>query len=265
MKYINYSVIDQIAEISLHHAPVNALNIPMLVEIVAAFKAARDDDQVRAVILASALPRRFCAGLDLDILLDETGNSVREFLDQLYIELADVQYSLGKPSIAAIDGAARAGGMTLSISCNVIIASRSASFGYPEIDVGMIPAIHFIHLPSIVGRHRAFEILFSGRVFNAQEAVELGLVSQVVEDGTALQAARVMAKMFATKSPNVMRMGHKAFMRMNDTGYRRDIGGIVDTFCAVAASRDAKEGISAFIEKRPPKWPSANQNIDIIF
>ncbi|MEI8402126.1 MAG: enoyl-CoA hydratase/isomerase family protein [Alcaligenaceae bacterium] len=254
MKYINYAVIDQIAEISLNHAPVNALSIPMLVEIVSAFKAARDDVQVRAVILTSALPKRFCAGLDLDILLDQSGKSVREFLDKLYVELADVQHTLGKPSIAAIDGAARAGGMTLSISCNVIIASRTATFGYPEIDVGMIPAIHFIHLPSIVGRHRAFEILFSGRVFDAQEAVELGLVSQMVEDGTALQAARVMAKMFASKSPNVMRMGHAAFMRINDDHYRRDIGGIVDAFCAVAASGDAKEGISAFIEKRPPKW-----------
>ena len=179
MKYINYTVTDQIAEISLNHAPVNALSIPMLVEIVSAFKVARDDDQVRAVILTSALPKRFCAGLDLDILLDQTGKSVREFLDKLYIELADVQHTLGKPSIAAIDGAARAGGMTLSISCNVIIASRAATFGYPEIDVGMIPAIHFIHLPLIVGRHRAFEILFSGRVFDAQEAVALGLVSQM--------------------------------------------------------------------------------------
>ena len=254
MKYINYSVNEQVAEISLNHGPVNALNIPMLVEIVSAFKAARDDSQVRAVILTSALPKRFCAGLDLDILLDETGKSVREFLDQLYIELADVQHTLGKPSIAAIDGAARAGGMTLSISCNVIIASRSATFGYPEIDVGMIPAIHFIHLPSIIGRHRAFEILFSGRVFDAQEAAELGLVSQLVEPGTAVQAARAMAKMFAAKSLLVMQMGHKAFMRMNDAQYRRDIGGIVDTFCAVAASADAKEGISAFLEKRPPKW-----------
>jgi enoyl-CoA hydratase/carnithine racemase len=256
MKYINYSVNDQVAEIKLNHAPVNALSIPMLVEIVSAFKAARDDSQVRAVILTSALPKRFCAGLDLDILLDETGKSVSEFLDQLYVELADVQHTLGKPSIAAIDGAARAGGMTLSISCNVIIASRSATFGYPEIDVGMIPAIHFIHLPSIIGRHRAFEILFSGRVFDAQEAADLGLVSQLVEPGTAVQAARAMAKMFAAKSPHVMQMGHKAFMRINDSQYRRDIGGIVDTFCAVAASADAKEGISAFIEKRPPKWPT---------
>ena len=189
-------------------------------------------------------------------MLDQTGKSVREFLDKLYIELADVQHTLGKPSIAAIDGAARAGGMTLSISCNVIIASRAATFGYPEIDVGMIPAIHFIHLPLIVGRHRAFEILFSGRVFDAQEAVALGLVSQIVEEGGALQAARAMAQMFASKSANVMRMGHVAFMRINDAHYRRDIGGIVDTFCAVAASGDTKEGINAFIEKRPPKWPT---------
>src|SRR5690606_27889470 len=108
-----------------------------------------------------------------------------------------------KPSIAAVAGAARAGGMTLSISCNVIIAGKSATFGYPEIDVGIIPAIHFIHLPAIVGRHRAFELLFSGRAFSAIEAAELGLVSKIVEDDQVLQEARAMARMFAAKPRQV--------------------------------------------------------------
>src|SRR3546814_10187069 len=114
--------------------------------------------------------------------MEQQSGSARDFLNKLYIALADMQHALGKPSIAAVGGAARAGGMTLSISCNVIIAGRSATFGYPEIDVGIIPAIHFIHLPAIVGRHRAFEILFSGRAFGADEAAELGLVSKVVDD-----------------------------------------------------------------------------------
>jgi len=254
MQYIDYSVQDGVAEIILNRAPVNALSIPMLEEILAAFRSARDDDAVRAVIVASALPCRFCAGLDLDILLENRGEAARDFLNKLYVDLADMQHSLGKPSIAAVAGAARAGGMTLSISCNVIIAGRSATFGYPEIDVGIIPAIHFIHLPSIVGRHRAFELLFSGRAFDASEAAELGLVSKVVADDAVLAEARAMARMFAAKPRQVMRMGHNTFMRLNDRGYRRDIGNVVESFCSVVATPDAQEGLRAFVEKRTPQW-----------
>src|SRR3546814_2271443 len=158
MQHFDYSVKDGIAEITLDRPQVNALSIPMLEEILSAFQSAKDNESVRAVILASALPRRFCAGLDLDILMEQRSESARTFLNKLYVALADMQHSLGKPSIAAVSGAARAGGMTLSISCNVIVAGKSATFGYPEIDVGIIPAIHFIHLPALVGRHPAFAI-----------------------------------------------------------------------------------------------------------
>ena len=254
MKYIKYEIIDSIAEITLNHPPVNALNIPMLDEILNAFTNAKNDNDVRAVIISSSIPKRFCAGLDLDILTEQTGLAAREFLDRLYIKLADIQHSLGKPSIAAVSGAARAGGMTLSISCNVIIAGKSTTFGYPEIDIGIIPAIHLIHLPEIIGRHRAFEILFSGRSFSAEEAASLGLVSRVVDDDQVLAEARSMAKMFASKPKTVMRLVHNAFMRVNDKGYRRDIGSVVESFCNVTATQDAQEGIRAFVEKRKPNW-----------
>lgn len=254
MKYIKYEIIDSVAEITLNHPPVNALNIPMLDEILNAFTNAKNDNDVRAVIISSSIPKRFCAGLDLDILTEQTGLAAREFLDRLYIKLADIQHSLGKPSIAAVSGAARAGGMTLSISCNVIIAGKSTTFGYPEIDIGIIPAIHLIHLPEIIGRHRAFEILFSGRSFSAEEAASLGLVSRVVDDDQVLAEARSMAKMFASKPKTVMRLVHNAFMRVNDKGYRRDIGSVVESFCNVTATQDAQEGIRAFVEKRKPNW-----------
>jgi len=136
----------------------------------------------------------------------------------------------------------------------VIIAGESSTFGYPEIDVGMIPAIHFVHLPRIVGRHRAYEILFSGRAFGAQEAATLGLVSRIVPDGQVLTAAREMARMFADKPPGVMKLGHAAFMRFNDNDYRRDIGSVVESFCTIAATEESREGIRAFVEKRTPAW-----------
>jgi enoyl-CoA hydratase len=253
---VTYTVSDRIARITLNRAPVNALTLDMIRGIVAALRRAAADDDVRAVILVSALPRRFCAGLQLDLLLGQTSDAVRELVGTLYLDLHDAQRGLGKPSIAAVGGAARGGGMTLAISCDVILAGASASFGYPEIDIGVLPAIHFAHLPQIVGRHRAFELLFSGRSFAAQEAFELGLVSKVVADAELADAAYALAKTFAAKSPAAMRLGRAAFMRQNDDGERRRITAAVEDFARAATSEAAQEGIRAFLEKRKPSWQS---------
>src|ERR1700716_3236400 len=123
--------------------------------LLAALAKARDDDTVRAVIIASA-HKVFCAGLDLDIVRGKPGIETKKFLERLYFALNDIQYRMGKPTIAAIDGAGRAGGMTIAISCDMIIAGDASTFGYPEIDVGLIPAIHFVQLPRLVGKHQAF-------------------------------------------------------------------------------------------------------------
>jgi enoyl-CoA hydratase len=251
---LRYEVSDQIAEITLARLPVNALNLSLLEQLLAAFGRAAADDNVRAVVLTSAVPGRFSAGLDLGMVIGKSSIELRRLLDKLYVELADVQYNLGKPSIAAVGGAARGGGMTLAISCDVLVAGRSTTFGYPEIDLGLVPAIHFVHLPRIVGRHRAFELLFSGRTFDADEAASLGLVSRVVPDEKVRDEARAMARMFATKSRTTMRLGRAAFVRANDLDYRRGIGEAVEIFCNVAATADAQEGLRAFIEKRSPKW-----------
>ena len=249
---LRYDVSDQIAEISLARPPVNALSFSLIEQLVAALRRAAADDNVRAVVLTSALPRRFSAGLDLGAMLGKSATEMRRLLDKLYVELADAQYNLGKPSIAAVGGSARGGGMTLAISCDVLVAGESATFGYPEIDLGLVPAIHFVHLPRIVGRHRAFELLFSGRAFGAEEAFSLGLVSRVVPDERVRDEARAMARVFATKPQTAMRLGRAAFVGVND--YRRGIGEAVENFCNVAATAEAQEGLRAFVEKRPPNW-----------
>lgn len=251
---VTYAVSDRIARITLNRPPVNALTLDMIHAVVAVLKRAAADDAVRALILSSALPRRFCAGLDLDLLLAADSGKIRALLQALYLDLHDAQRALGKPSIAAVGGAARGGGMTLAISCDVIIAASSATFGYPEIDIGVLPAIHFAHLPRIVGRHRAFELLFSGRNFDAQEAFDLGLVSRAVADAELDAAALALAQTFAAKSPAAMRLGRAAFMRQNDGDERRRIADAVEDFCRAAASAAAQEGIRAFVEKRKPNW-----------
>jgi enoyl-CoA hydratase len=253
---VTYAVSEQTARITLDRPPVNALTLDMIRGIVAALRRATADDEVRAVILASALPRRFCAGLQLDLLLGKTHEAVRELVGALYLDLHDAQRGLGKPSIAAIGGAARGGGMTLAISCDVILAGAGATFGYPEIDIGVLPAIHFAHLPRIVGRHRAFELLFSGRSFGAQEACDLGLVSKIVADAELAEAAYALAKTFAAKSPAATHLGRAAFIRQNDEGERRRIADAVEDFCRAATGETAQEGIRAFLEKRKPSWQS---------
>jgi len=249
---VRYAVAKRVAHLVLDRPPVNALSLDMIRGVIAALRRAAADDTARAVVLASAVARHFCAGLDLAVLLGKSREEVREFLQALYIDLHECQFDLGKPSIAAVNGSARGGGMTMAISCDVIVASRSATFGYPEIKIGVPPAIHFAHLPRIVGRHRAFELLFSGRIFAAQEAYELGLVSKVVPDTELDAVANAMAADFAAKSPMVMRAARSAFMRQNDD--RRRIADAVEDFCDVVTTDAAQEGIRAFLEKRAPNW-----------
>ncbi len=250
---VDYQLAGNIARIELRRPPVNALSLELIQAVVAAFRRAAADPEARAVLLSSALAKRFSAGLDLDIVRGKAGTHLRPFLQSLYIDLFDAQYQLGKPSIAVVGGAARGGGMTVAVSCDIILASDNASFGYPEIDVGMLPAIHYAHLPRIVGRHRAFELLFTGRVFSPAEACELGIVNRVVADDELESQATALATQFAAKSPTVMAMGRAAFMRQIDLDYRRSIATAVDDFCNVTATPAAQEGIKAFIEKRQPK------------
>jgi enoyl-CoA hydratase len=245
-----YEVSNGVARITLKRPPVNALNLEMIKGVVTALENAAKDEEARAVVLTSAVPNHFCAGLDLKIMLGKSEEKARNLLIELYVHLHDAQYKLGKPSIAAVSGAARGGGMTIAISCDVIIGGESATFGYPEINVGVIPAIHFAHLPRIVGRHRAFELLFTGRSFSAEEAYRLGLLSRIVSDAEVDSAALALAATFAAKSPVIMRLGRAAFMRQNDLDYRRSIANAVEDFCNVTMTDAAQDGLRAFVEKR---------------
>jgi enoyl-CoA hydratase len=250
---VHYTVTDSIAEITLDRAPVNALSMPLIDALLEALGKAREDAAVRAVIIASA-HKVFCAGLDLDIIRGKRGIDAKLFLERLYFALNDIQYRMGKPTIAAIDGPARAGGMTIAISCDMIIAGEAATFGYPEIDVGLIPALHFVQLPRLVGKHQAFGPLFLGDSFDAATAFRMGLLSEVVPKGTALDRARAVALRFAEKSPIVMKIGRDAFMRAVDADYRRAIEHAAESFALVATTQDCQEGLDAFVERRPPKY-----------
>ena len=194
----------------------------------------------------------FCAGLDLAMLLGKSGEQVRAFLQALYVDLNDAQYNLGKPSIAAVGGAARGGGMTIAISCDVILAGEQRKFRLSGNQYRRPAGDPF--RPSAAHRRppSRFRALFSGRSFDAQEAFDLGLVSKIVPDAELDAAAMALAEDFAAKSPAAMRLGRAAFMRQND--YRRNIATAVEDFCNAVTTPAAQEGIRAFVEKRAPNW-----------
>lgn len=253
---IRYEIKDQVAEILFDNPPVNALSQQMLDDYLAALHQAAADRTVRALIVGSAVAGRFCAGLDLSAIHQGNHARVRSLLERLYVRNTEAQFHLGKPTIAAVDGTARGGGMTLAVACDMVVAAENADFGYPEIDAGVPPSIHYTHLPRIIGRHRAFELLFTGRSFKTEEAVRLGLVSRVAQPGQALSVARELAQTICGKSAEVVRHGRAAFVHANDNGYRAAVYAAADSFCQAALLPSAREGIAAFVEKRTPVWPA---------
>jgi hypothetical protein len=123
-----------------------------------------------------------------------------------------------------------------------------------EIDVGLIPAIHFVQLPRLVGKHQAFGPLFLGDPFDAPTAFRMGLLSEIVPKGTALDRAREIARRLAAKSPIVMKIGRDAFMRAVDADFRRSVENAAESFALVATTEDCQEGLNAFVEKRTPNY-----------
>lgn len=252
--HIDYAVRDRVAEITMRRAPVNAIDHALIDDLLAAYARAKADTDARAVILTSAFGKAFSAGMDLAMIRSGRGIDLRRFLEKLYFGMHDAQYRLGKPTIAALTGPARAAGVTLAVSCDMIVASDTASIGYPEIDVGLIPAMHFVHLPRQIGRHKAFELLFSGRPVPTLEAERRGLINYAVPPDQVLAKARELAQVMASKSPAVMQLARDSYMRVNDHEYRRAIESTVETICNIIELDDAKEGLAAFNEKRPPRW-----------
>jgi len=254
---IRYEVRDAVAEILLDNPPVNGITLTLLDRLMAELQKAGRDPAVRAIIIGSAIPGRFCGGLDLRKFRESAPAEMHRIVHRLYFELFELQASLPKPVIAAVTGAVRGGGMSIAITCDMILAADDATFGYPEMEVGLLPSIHYTHLPRIVGRHRAFDLLFTGRVFDAKEAMQLGLVGRIEPAASVLAAAHALGRVFAGKSPELMRLGKAAFMRTTDNGYRQGAAAAVDLVSTVFGQPDCVEGLAAFSERRKPQWGSA--------
>ena len=250
---VRYAVAKRVAHIVLDRPPVNALSLDMIRAVIAALRRAAADDEARAVVLSSAVARHFCAGLDLAVLLGKSREEVREFVHALYVDLHECQFNLGKPSIAAVDGSARGGGMTMAISCDVIVASRGTRHSAIRKSVSACCRPFTSPICRASSAVTALSSCSSAAALSMRRKPSISALSARSLTMTELEpTATALAADFAAKSPTVMRAARSAFMRQNDD--RRRIADAVEDFCNVVTTDAAQEGIRAFLEKRAPNW-----------
>jgi len=250
---LRYEVADAVATIALDEPETrNALSGRVLDELLEAFAQARDDEAVRCVVLASTHPTVFSSGGDLTgFAADE---DVVERQAALFVRLFVLIGELGKPVICAAGGHVLAGALGLALACDLVIASERATFGTPEVAVGLFAFMVSALLARNVGRKATSELLLLGERIDAQEALRLGIVNRVVAaDGLDATVAD-WAGRIAGSSPLVMKLGKDALWRTQDMALGPALDVLRAQLTIAAASDDAKEGIAAFLQRREARW-----------
>ena len=243
---------DDIALVWLDNPPANSLSPEVIEALDAAWREV--DGSAKAVILASPNPAVFCAGADIKAFtrMDPAGG--RDLLGRGHALLRSFERSRTM-TIAAVNGMALGGGCELAMGCDVRIAAYSASFGQPEINLGIIPGLGGTQrLPRLVGAAKALEMNTTGDPIAAEEAYQFGLVNRIVPDHELFDTALAWARKFSRQAPLALEQIKRVSDRADlDEGIEAEMAG----FAAVLASEDAREGIGAFLGKRTPRFKGA--------
>jgi enoyl-CoA hydratase/carnithine racemase len=236
----------------------NSLSEAMLTALGAELSAIAADRAVRAVVIAANGPA-FSAGHDLKELMSrrsdpDRGRAFFHHVMQTCSRVMQQVVQLPQPVIAAVQGTATAAGCQLVASCDLAIASSAAKFATPGVNIGLFCSTPMVALSRNVSRKHAMEMLLTGDLVSAEDAARIGLVNRVVAPGTEREEALALARKVASKSAHIVKIGKEAFYRQLELGlsdaYRYASEVMVENMMA----RDAEEGISAFIEKRSPRW-----------
>jgi enoyl-CoA hydratase len=250
-----YEVKDHIARITFNRPSVlNALNRKTIDELGDCLNAARQDDAVRVVILTGAGEKAFIAGADINELAQRTPVDGKEF--SLYgQEIIHRLETLGKPSIAAINGFALGGGCELALACTIRIASRNAKLGQPEVKLGILPGYGGSQrLARLCGKGIAHEMILTGDMITAQEALGIGLVNRVTEQADLMTTAETIAKKIIANAPLAVKYAMEAVERGTEMPQEEGLFLEATLFGLCCATEDMREGTRAFLEKRPARF-----------
>jgi enoyl-CoA hydratase/carnithine racemase len=246
---------DGVATITLDDPDTrNALSAEMLGGLLAAFEQARDDGQVRCVVLASSHEKTFSSGANLAGFAGETSLVEKHFGSERFVGLFKLIGELGKPTICAARGHVLAGALGIALACDLIVASERATFGTPEINVGTFPFMIMSLVYRNVPRKKANELLLLGDRWDAEEALAAGLVNKVVPDAEFEAQVLEWALKLASSSPVIMRLGKEAMRRQLDMPLDDALDYLRAQLTLALSTDDIVEGVSAFFEKRDPQW-----------
>jgi enoyl-CoA hydratase/carnithine racemase len=237
----------------------NAMSWGVMTGLREALAAAKADSGVRVVVLTGAGDEAFCAGADLGAMGGAGDGADEGFLERhqsrgILADMFQDLWHLGKPTIARVQGWAMAGGLGLALACDLVVASERARFGAPEINVGLWPYMITVPLMRSMPPKKALELMMTGRVVTADEAERMGFVNRVVAHDGLDAAVDELAATLASKSPAVMSLGRDAFYGVWDMGASDALTHLHAMLTLTNQTDDAAEGISAFLEKRPPRW-----------
>jgi len=232
-------------------AQLNALSSGLMRELVDALEVHDQDAQVRAIVLTGG-PTVFAAGADLK---EFSASTAVEMLRGNRVALWDRLLGIRTPLIAAVSGYALGGGCELAMQCDLIVASDTARFGQPEINVGIMPGAGGTQrLTRTIGKYRAMEMVLTGAFIDAREAERHGLVNRVVAPDEVVEEAMGLARKIAEKPPISAQLAKRAVLKALETGLREGSEYERQLFYFLFGTEDAKEGISAFVEKRKPEY-----------
>jgi enoyl-CoA hydratase/carnithine racemase len=236
----------------------NSLSEALLIGLSDAFKSIASDRSIRAVVLA-ANGTAFCAGHDLKELTSRRSDADggRAYFKQIMTVCSGMMQqivNLPQPVIACVQGVASAAGCQLVASCDLAVASTSAKFATPGVDIGLFCSTPMVALSRNITRKHAMEMLLTGDMVAAEKAAQMGLINRAVAPGQERDEALALARLVASKSSHVLKIGKQAFYQQAEMTLAAAYDYASEVMTENMMARDAKEGICAFIEKRDPKW-----------
>ena len=253
-----YTVRDGVARIAINRPDRrNAMSWEVMRGLRRGLEATAADPSVRVVVVAGEGDKAFCSGADLGAMSgggDEGGFLAVHHARGELASVFDALWSLGKPTVARVQGFAVAGGFGLALACDMVVASERARFGAPEVNVGLWPYMITVPLVRSMPPKKALELMLTGRVVDAEEADRLGFVTKVVAHDRLDAEVDELAATLAAKSPAVMKLGRDAFYAVWDMAAPEALAHLQAMLTITAQTEDAAEGMSAFLEKRSPQW-----------
>jgi cyclohexa-1,5-dienecarbonyl-CoA hydratase len=249
---INFRIEDRVGRISFARPPLNIFNIAMMREIDAALtECARQRDVLAVVFDAAPGSRAFSAGVAVEEHVEETIYQMIEAFHNIFRTLEQT----AKPALAVVDGAALGGGCELIAGCDIVISSPRGRFGQPEIKIGVFPPVAAALLPRIIGERRAREMILTGELIDAQEALRLGLISHLVPAEQLEQKTQEILARLREMSASSLEATRRALDMARGHSFEDALSAIEKLYLNdLMKTDDAREGVNAFMEKRKPAW-----------